>query len=133
MPDPSNPTISINLTFGGGLHSKPTVSNPTTQSNTVPATQTFLRWQATPNEDGVQITGVAFYQTQADKDSKANPYSPPYLDTPGGHDGTDATTWKISFNSNAVPNGATLWYDVQYEDDDWSDLDWDPRLTISPR
>jgi hypothetical protein len=130
MPDP---TIDVNLTFGTDPHSEPTVTNPTTQDNEIPATQTFLRWQVTPDEDGVAITGVTFYRTQADKTNRTNAIAPPYLNTPGGHDGGDVTTWKIDFNRTAVPNQVTIWYDVQFRDSDFNDMDWDPTLTIKPR
>jgi hypothetical protein len=109
------------------------VSNPTSQVNEIPATQMSLKWQVTPAEDGVQITGVKFYRSAADKEAGTNEYAPPFLNTPGGHDGTDVTTWRVDFNSTRVASQVTLWYDVLFQDDDFPTLDWDPTLTIKPR
>jgi hypothetical protein len=130
MPDP---TIDVNLDWGTDPHDQPTVTNSTTQNNDIPATQTSLIWQVTPADDGVEITGVTFYRTQADKEAQTNAYTPPFLNTPGGHSGDDVTTWKIDFNTSRVASETTLWYDVQFKDDDFNDMDWDPRVTIKPR
>jgi hypothetical protein len=130
MPDP---TIDVNLDFGTDPHSQPSVTNSTSQNNDIPATQMSLIWQILPNEDGVEITGVTFYRSQADKNAQTNPYTPLYLNTPGGHDGDDVTTWKIDFNGTRVPSQVTLWYDVKFKDEDFNDLDWDPTVTIKPR
>jgi hypothetical protein len=127
MPDANS--ITVSLSFGSSIHNRPTVTNPTSQNNAIPATQSSLTWQLSPASDGVQITGVKFYQTA----QKTTEYRPPYLTLPGGHVGSNVATWNIAFNSNSVPNGDTLWYDLEFADDDFPSLDWDPTLTISPR
>jgi hypothetical protein len=130
MPSPSTNTIDVNLTFDPDIHKKPTVDNATDQNNDIAAAQASLEWQVNPAKDGVAITGVNFYSDSA----KANQIYPGYLNTPGGHDGTDVTTWKIDFVANSGPRTATtIYYDVLFSDDDWPNLNWDPRLTISPR
>ncbi len=126
--------IDINLDWSGGVHSRPTVTNATDQNNGIPASQTSLQWDLTPAQDGVYITGVTFYATQSDKNNKRNAITPAYLNLPGGHVGDDPTTWKIDFVAGSGPRSqAQLWYDVQFADNDFGDLDWDPLLTISPR
>ena len=126
--------IDINLDWSGGTKEKPTVTNPATQVNTIPPTQDSLEWELTPAEDGVRITGVKFYANEEDKDNKTNAVAPPYLQLPGDHVGLDVATWKINFLAGKGPRTeTTLWYDVLFEDNDFKDLDWDPKLTISPR
>ena len=126
--------IDINLNWHGNIHTKPTVTNSTTQNNAIPNTQASLTWELKPAQDGVRITGVTFYASHPDKTNKQNPISPSYLDLPGGHIGDNRATWKIDFKSNAGPRAQTqIWYDVQFADNDFGALDWDPLLTISPR
>jgi hypothetical protein len=126
--------IDINLDWSGGVHSRPRVTNSTTQDNPIPASQGSLQWDVKPAQDGVRITGVTFYASQPDKTNKRSAISPTFLNLPGGHVNDDPTTWQIDFVSGNGPTGQTeLWYDVLFADNDFSDLDWDPKLTISPR
>jgi len=125
--------IDVNLDFHGNPQSKPSVTNSTEQSNTIPRTQSYLEWQVEPNEDNVGITGVTFYASKVDKTHKQSPIRPSYLDLPGGHVDGDKTTWRISFNSNSVGTTQTIWYDLHYADDNWPNLDWDPQLQVEPR
>lgn len=126
--------IDINLEWPNGPHSRPTVSNSTSQNNPIPSSQASLDWDLTPAQDNVRITGVTFYASQPDKTRKQNPVTPSYLDLPGGHVEGAPTTWRISFAAGQGPSSLTrLWYDVHFSDDDYNDMDWDPQLTISPR
>jgi len=126
--------IDINLDWSGGVNARPSVTNATTQNNDIPRTQASLQWELKPAEDGVRITGVKFYGNQTDKNGKRNPVAPNYLALPGGHVGSNVATWKIDFVATKGPAAQTqLWYDVEFADNDFSDLDWDPKLTISPR
>jgi hypothetical protein len=126
--------IDINLDWSSGEHSQPRVTNSTTQNDAIPTTQASLQWDVKPAEDGVRITGVQFYASQRDKSNKQNAVTPAYLNLPGGNIDGDPTTWEIGFVTGNGPSAqAVLWYDVQFADDDFDDLDWDPMLTISPR
>jgi hypothetical protein len=126
--------IDINLDWSAGDHEKPTVRNSTDQNNPISSSQASLQWELTPTKDGVGITGVKFYANKPDKTRKQNPIEPDYLDLPGGHVGDNAATWNINFVANAGPTTPSrLYYDVEFADNDFDDLDWDPILTISPR
>lgn len=131
--------IDVGIEFPeGDKHKKPRVTNPSTQANTIGADQTSLVWKASSGEDQLELTGVTFYATKPvarpGGGYSTQPVTPSYLTLPGGHEGNDKTTWKIDFKPGArIVSQTELWYDLHFKDADFPDLDWDPKLTISPR
>ncbi len=136
--------ISVDITFPGGDREKPVVTNSTDQDNPIAADQTVLEWKADTSEDDLELLGVTFYTSKPvlGRNGKytTTPVTPAFLSVPGGHanlPGTstpDKTTWQISFIPGAkIGQQTVLWYVLNFKDTDFADLDWDPKLTISPR
>lgn len=112
-------------------------ARPTTQSggqiDTIGSGVTAIAWEVQSNlapgdADGLQLTGVRFFSDAA----KTTRTTPAFFTLPGSSS-DDGWTWTISFNGARVPSEVTLYYDLDFRDDTYSDLDWDPTLKVQPR
>jgi hypothetical protein len=126
--------IQVNVDFPNGIHGEPVVSNDTNQVDSISSSETGIVWHLKDgkglDDDGLTLTGVDFFLDQA----KTQPTTPSFFAMPGGHP-TDKNRkwWEVEFNGTPVRELTTLYYTICYEDDDYKDLKWDPKIQIQPR
>ena len=130
---PTLKSITVNISFPeGDKHKRPVVTSSCTESDLIESSYDGIEWVINsnltpPDADGLKLTGVTFYQGGA----PAPNFLPPMFQNRGRNNGN--FRWDMLFNGNAVDNDTSYTYQVDFQDDDFSSLSWDPTMTIQKR
>jgi hypothetical protein len=124
--------ITVQIDFpGGDTTQRPVVDSDCRENDLISAEIDAIEWVIQSNvpqsaSDGLRLTGVTFY-TDA---TKQQTRYPEYLSA--GTNASNAWTWTIAF-TGPVAETTGLTYKLDFADDDYVDMGWDPTLTINMR